>query len=77
MIASQSDGSLLELGGYCAHPCHGLKPEVVALDGLDLVAPRISPISVHHEGDMSRDWALFQRSDDGLAQVFCRPFCWR
>jgi len=76
-MPSQLDGLPLEPGGYCAHPCHGLKPEIVALDGLDLVTSRISPVPVHHEGDMSRNWALFQRSDDGLAQMFCGPFRWR
>jgi len=76
-MPSQLDGLPLEPGGYCAHPCHGLKPEVVTLDGLDLVTSRISPVPVHHEGDMSRNWALFQRSDDGLAQMFCGPFRWR
>lgn len=41
-----------------AYPCHRLKPQVVALNCLDLVGSRISPVSVHHESNMLRDRSL-------------------
>lgn len=46
----------------------------MALDGLHAMAPRISPVAVHFEGDMLRHRALLQSPDKQLSKMVDGPF---
>lgn len=66
-----------EKGFWGSNLGHGFKAEVVSFQGLNLVVSGISPISIHDEGDMLRDWALLEGPDEKLMSLLQDPFCWR
>lgn len=54
--------------------CQGFKAEVVALNCLNAVAAGEPSVPVHYEGDVFRDRALPEGSDQKLADLVDRPF---
>lgn len=44
---------------------------------LHAVTPGITPVSVHLEGDMLGNWALFEGADEQLSKLLEGPFARR
>ena len=51
-----------------------LKPQIMTLHSLNLMAPRKASIAIHHKCDMLGDRSLAYRADEELPELVDAPF---